>query len=310
MSSSESKKLPLFCGKNSGLKLPGKDSSSVRGVTYSDWRYKLQSKCYSLGGGIWRYLVRETANLPVEVEDKYFGLLDVIVASLQDDALTTSKAAKEQNPRGILEQLDKKYFSQSRSSRNQAISSLVGVVQRAGQTIDDFVDEKKRLAREDLQSRIDIDELVTGSVTSGVLPEYHDLLGNIMSSDNVISDVTDLLPALRDKEKQLAKNRLEVDTTSSTALTACTVDDLAAKVGDMVDKKVQNALKAVKSDKGGKGGWVPWWKKHGVQKNHDKARKGGGKGKGKGGKDQRKCYNCNGYGHIAKDCRKKQEPPR
>jgi len=307
-----SKKLPVFTGKLSGLKI---DGVQQKGVTYSDWRYKLKSKALAAGGGIWEYLSRATRDRPTgDHKAKYEAMLDMMVDSLQDDALTTAKALADdrQTPRNILHDLDEKFLSQSMSSRMFAVTKLVGDAQ-GDETVDAFVAEKRRILREDLQGKVDPEELLLGSIIRGLNTDYEDLVGTMLSTDYQDTiDIDDILSKLRDKEKRLG-DRKELDVKASVAMRTSqnSNEDLLKDISTMIDKKVQ-AAHYVNNYQGGGKNWPkkPWGKdrkgKGKIKGNGKKggSKKGGGKKGhvGKTGKGERKCYNCSGYGHEAATC--------
>ena len=129
MPNNDSKKLPVFTGKDSGIK---RDGVQLKGVSYSDWRFKLRAKAVAAGQGIWEYMARTTDNRPAGANDeKYYGFYATIVDSLQDDALTAAKNLGDdsQSPRAVLRELDRKYMAQTMSARMTAITELCGRAQ-------------------------------------------------------------------------------------------------------------------------------------------------------------------------------------
>ena len=82
-----------------------------------------------------------------------------------------------------------------------AVAALVGDAQKAGETVDSFFAEKRRLLREDLQGSVEPHELLLGSVVKGLRSEFHDLVGTLVSTDNAsAADMDEVLSKLRDKE--------------------------------------------------------------------------------------------------------------
>jgi hypothetical protein len=326
MPNNDSKKLPVFTGKDSGIK---RDGVQLKGVSYSDWRFKLRAKAVAAGQGIWEYMARTTDNRPAGANDeKYYGFYATIVDSLQDDALTAAKNLGDdsQSPRAVLRELDRKYMAQTMSARMTAITELCGRAQGFDETVDDFAAEKRRLLREDLQNAITADEILMGSFIKGLRPEFEDLVGTMVTADENI-ELDDMLPALRDKEKKLGERR-EIDTSkSSTALNTSGLDETGLRniMRDEFDRRDAGSAQANYGQGGdykggGYRGFRPWrptnstskgWNKN---KNNKSKNGKGGKGKGddngKGGPKERRCYNCQGMGHEAKDCPSKKADRR
>ena len=199
--------LPRFNGKISGLKVNGVQQP---GATYSDWRYKLQSKVMAKSEDIWNYMSSETDDRPDgDDEEKYTGFLEAITESLGGEALRTAKACVRQSPRSILTALDAMFLSQSLSSRTLAISKLVGDKQ-GNDSVDDFIEEKKRLLREELNGEMTADEVLLGAVLSGLRDDYSDLANTVMSVENQdenpsLDELQSKLPPSSTEEYEKAK---------------------------------------------------------------------------------------------------------
>ena len=99
-------KLPTFRGKTGS------------GITYSDWRFKVQAEANA--SGIWAYVSGASDVRPTgDAAKKYKELHAVITRSLMDDALVAVKGLEDsrQTAKQVLKVLDQKCNSQSTSSR-------------------------------------------------------------------------------------------------------------------------------------------------------------------------------------------------
>ncbi|MBQ27692.1 MAG: hypothetical protein CMH81_06080 [Nitrospiraceae bacterium] len=272
-----SKHLPTFTGKTSGMTI---DGVKMNGATYSDWRYKLQGKARSQGENIWLYMTSDPGapeNLSEEEKKKFDGFLTIITDSLSDGALQVVKLIREQNPQKVLAALDAAFFNQSVLSRVSAITDLINVKQKVGESVDAFVSAKKSICREQLGSKISIEELMMGAVIAGCLDDYADLVSTATASSDAVQvtedDLDNLLDKLRTKENRLKDApRKEVEIQNAKALTA---------------EAIQTAMSAA-------------LKEHGVKKSNNKPKKTPKKNTPK--KKGPRCYNCKEYGHMKANC--------
>jgi hypothetical protein len=312
------KKLPLFRG--------GRPSAAGNSISYSDWRFKLESEAEVLS--CWTWMDRKTTTRPDR--EKYAKVLALMIRSLADDGLDIAKKVpnEEKTARNLLDKLDEEFVSQATSTRLSNISRLVGGAKQPSESVAKYVTEKRRTLREDLQNRIDPKEVLVGAIVAGVGPDYDAAVNSVIHGDNLAGvDVDVLEKKLREHEKKLADRKSEVTTTASTALNVsagASKADIDKQIGTAVDK----AMAHYTHGGGGYGGGYqrPWKPNNDRRytpynngggygggsggKNH--GGKGKGKGKGKKGNETqktesdgtvvRKCFNCQGWGHEAKTC--------
>ena len=286
-------KLPTFRGK----------SSDKNAVSYSDFRFKVQAEANAAGETIWPFMTEEGAPRPTGDEEKAYNKLYArIVRALVGDALEPVKdlTGTSQNAKMVIQLLDKKYLSQTTSARISAISRLV-TEKQGEKSIEAYVNAKKTIWREDLQGKVSPDEMLIGSLVAGLAPKFDSLVDNIVTSDNTLTNIDDLVNKLREHERRAANRDNEVDVGQSVAAPASAnpVAELAAQLANLVQNSGANALNAQKGDgkpKNNKGNnnnnnhfrqnnnnFRPHPYQHPQNKGGKAGKKGGGKKGNKGG---------------------------
>jgi hypothetical protein len=308
--------LPAFHGNLPGSLAKGLDGKDVptAGCTYSDWRYKLGSLIRGIRPALWVWVTRQPGGVaPVNfrlnrVLDRYNGLVTEVVRSLRDEALQLAKRlGDDADVRQILERLDEKYFAQTASTRFNAIRRLV-VEKQGDRDIESYANEKARCLREDLQGRLEPQELLLASISLGARPEFEDLCTNVLVAGGAAPpDIDAFVRQLAEKEKRQTERR-ETDVQSSVALTAGASSSSAppavpTAVPKAVPTKLTKGLKkqiatcfntwsGKNNNQNNNQVQKPWWKKN---------TNGKGGGKGKGGKGS-VCWRCDKPGHRAWEC--------
>ena len=256
-------------------------------VTFSDWIYLYENRCVTKGTAIADFIFERAAALPnaqVATIQKYAECKSDLVTHLKEDALQFVKnlGPADQNARAMRIALSGEYRNQAPSSRHIAIKELVTTAHDKDTSIERYCNSKRQLAYESLNGQIEIGELLTTSITSGLGPEY-DVVANRVLSLPVGAPAlpyADLLRQLKEQETLNESRREEVDTASSTAIAQpaeaqVTLDDIKVLLA--------NAWQGGKGGKGGKGA----------------------KSAGKGSHQfQGKCWKCGMKGHKGSDCRR------
>ena len=231
----------------------------------------------------------------------------------------------------LMAKLEGATYNQTAGPRFKAIRKMVESPQREGESVEKLVNRKRAMMRNELQSKITVDEFLIGCVCKALPKDtYGNTITTLLTDDKVTVEkakttlVQHELTAGEETEEKKETHSLHATRDKNNATTLTLREEFKKELADLKSQMGQRVAEAnyanysggggkgkgKKGKKGGgfSGGWSGssfggnWSNNRGKGNySHVKKDKGGKKGKGKG----QGCHRCGAWTHQVRDCPEK-----
>ena len=288
----------------------------------NDWYFQVRGTLYGMGIlDVFdkkmkdpRYTIPAEISTPIgkfkkkEVEAKLAKFYTSLTGALGGAALTSARGITEKCGVKVVKKLLADENSQSSGRRLGVLRSLITDGPEGDEDMKKFCQRKKDQARDQLDSKVTIEELIALGVLGNAGQSHSQITVPLLASDT--TDIDKIQKLLTESETNAKLFVSENDKSLVLATNAPTAEEKRVKQEGNRDRKMDKLINAMANfvDKKKKGGGKGWYKPN--------YRKGGGKGYGKGygkwgknyvkkGDQKRKCWICGSEKHQKHECPKK-----